>query len=177
MARQNRTRTAAGSVLARDLHIAAPALSTGDSESARDVQHPVPGRLGSSAHAGRKLAAYRSPSWIPGRAAHLGSAASSEPSLMMPVIIIWLILNEQLRLIFHTYPSQNKLACPAELLDDAPHRFCVQIRAANFPWSTGGRLFPRQKARFHESLDGTMANAGQPSRFIQADSVRVSERA
>src|SRR6202165_1493548 len=33
MARQDRTRTAAGSVLARDLHSAAPALSTGDSES------------------------------------------------------------------------------------------------------------------------------------------------
>ncbi len=95
----------------------------------------------------------------------------------MPVIIILLILNEQLRLIFRTSPSQYELACPAELLDDAPYRFCVQVRATNFPWSTWGRLFPLQESRFHESLDGTMTNATQPSRFIQAHSVSISERA
>src|ERR1700688_3891670 len=99
----------------------------------------------------------------------------AEPSLMMPVIIIYLILNEQLRLIFHTSPSQNELACPAELLDDAPYRFCVQIRAANSPWSTWGRLFPLQKSCFHEPLDGAMTNTTKPSRFIQADSVWISE--
>ena len=112
---------------------------------------------------------------LPRRSSHLGTEPAAEPSLMMPVIIICLILNEQLRLIFHTSPSQNELACSAELLDDAPHRFCAQIRATNFPWSTRGRLFPLQKARFHESLDGTMTNTTQPSRFIQADSVRISE--
>ena len=95
----------------------------------------------------------------------------------MPVIIILLILNEQLRLIFHTSPSQYELACPAELLDDAPYRFCVQIRATNFPWSTWGRLFPLQKSRSHEPLDGTMTNTTQPSRFIQTDSVRVGQYA
>ena len=68
-----------------------------------------------------------------------------EPSLIMPVIIILLILNEQLRLIIHTSPFQNELACPAELLDHAPYRFCIQIRATNFPWRPWGRLFPLQK--------------------------------
>ena len=93
----------------------------------------------------------------------------------MPVIIIWLILKEQLRLIFRTSPAQNELARSAELLDDAPHRFCVQIGATNFPWSPWSRLFPPQKARFHESLDGTMTNTAHSSRFIQADSVRISD--
>ena len=96
---------------------------------------------------------------------------------MMPVIIIWLILKEQLRLIFRTSPSQNELARSPELLDDAPYGFCIQIRTTNFPWRPWGRLFPLQKSRFHEPLDGTMTNATKPSRLIQADSVRVSKSA
>src|ERR1035437_7100268 len=55
-------------------------------------------------------------------------------SLIMPVIIIWLILKEQLRLIFRTSPSQNELARSPELLDDAPYGFCIQIRTTNFQW-------------------------------------------
>src|ERR1700680_452913 len=173
MARQNRTRTAAGSVLARDLHIAAPALSTGYSESARDVQHPVPGRLGSSAHAGRRLAAYRSPSWIPGRAAHLGSAASSEPSLIMPAIIILLILKEQLRLVFGATPSQNQLTCPPKTLQNAANRAPWEIRRSDLdgePWSS---LFAIQQACFDQSLDGTVAHAAESSSFVQADPFRI----
>jgi len=45
----------------------------------------------------------------------------------MPAIIICLILNEQLGLILHTTPSQNKFACPAEFIDGAPNRLCIQV--------------------------------------------------
>ena len=93
---------------------------------------------------------------------------------MMPVIIIWLILKEQLRLISHTSPSENKLACAAEFLDDAPNGLRVQIRATNSPWSTRGYLFSLQEARFHQSFDRAVTYSAQTSGFIQADALRIS---
>jgi hypothetical protein len=72
---------------------------------------------------------------------------------MMPVIVICLILKKQLGLIFHYDPSQNKLAGPVELLDDAPYRFCAQVRAADLPGCAWGGLFPLQQARLDESFD------------------------
>ena len=45
----------------------------------------------------------------------------------MPGIIICLIFREQLGLIFRATPSQKELACPTEVLEDAPNRFFVQI--------------------------------------------------
>ena len=92
---------------------------------------------------------------------------------MMPVIVIYLILQKQLGLTFHTTPSQNELAGPAELLEDVLYRFCVQVRAADLPGSSWGGLFPLQQPRLDEPLDRTVTNAAQPCGFIQADSFRI----
>jgi hypothetical protein len=43
----------------------------------------------------------------------------------VPGIIIWLILKEQLRLVFRATPSQNELACAAELVEDAANRLGI----------------------------------------------------
>src|ERR1700693_2910257 len=175
MAGRKGTRAVTGPVLPRCIYAAAKDRRTRTPECSRDLWHLVPCGVGNVAHDRGRSQASGSCHRFPGGAAHVGAEPPFEPSLMMPVIIIYLILNEQLRLIFHTSPAQNELACPAELLDDASHRFCFKIRAANFRWSSWGRLFPLQKARFHESLDGTMTNTTNPSRFIQADSFRISE--
>ena len=92
---------------------------------------------------------------------------------MMPVIVICLILQKQLGLTFHTTPSQNELAGLAKLLDDAPYRFCAQVRATDFPGSSWDGLFPLQQPRLDEPLDRTVTNAAQPCGFIQADSFRI----
>ena len=62
----------------------------------------------------------------------------------MPGIIISLIFTEQLRLIFRATPSEQELACPTEMLENATNRLCVQIGATNCPRSTRGELFAVQ---------------------------------
>ena len=92
---------------------------------------------------------------------------------MMPVIIIWLILKEQLRLIFRTSPSQNELARSPELLDDAPYGFCLQIGAADLPGSTRSHLFPPEDAAFNKPFDRMMTHATDARRFVQAYPLRI----
>jgi len=117
------------------------------------LQHSLPGHSRNPAYHRRESQTSGRGDRFLRRAPHLGVEPVSEPSLTMPVIIIWLILKEQLRLISHTSPSENKLACAAELLDDAPNGLCVQIRATNFPWSTRGRLFSRRPASTSLSME------------------------
>ena len=93
---------------------------------------------------------------------------------MMPAIIICLILNEQLGLILHTTPFQDELACPAELLDRAPNRLCIQVGPTDLPRSAWRGLFPLQKTLLYESFDRTVTYTAQPSGFIQADSLGIS---
>jgi len=92
---------------------------------------------------------------------------------MMPGIIISFIFSEQLSLIFWTAPMENKLACPVKLLDDTPNRLCIQIRAANLPWSARSCLLALQQACLHQTFDRTVTHATHPSRFAQADSFRI----
>ena len=62
----------------------------------------------------------------------------------MPGIIISLIFKKQLRLIFRATPSEEKLACSAEVFEYAVNRLCFQIGPTNFPRSTGSHLFAVQ---------------------------------
>ena len=61
---------------------------------------------------------------------------------MMPGIIISFVVSEQMLLIGRTAPWESELACPVKPLEDPPHRFCVQIRAADRPRSSWSNLLP-----------------------------------
>ena len=45
----------------------------------------------------------------------------------MPGIIICLIFKEQLGLIFRATPSENELACPTEVRENAANWFGIEI--------------------------------------------------
>src|SRR6266852_7834307 len=81
-----------------------------------------------------------------------------------------------MRLTFRAVPSKIELACSMQPLDDAPNRFCFQIRAANHPWRAGSHLLLLQQPSLHQSLDGTVTDPTDPSGFAQADTLRIGSR-
>src|ERR1700680_1520041 len=108
-------RTPAVRIFSCRVYAASATGHSGPTEQTPDVRSVVPGYSRSSSIDRGRSQAPGCPDRLLLHPAYLGTDAHDEPSLMMPVIIICLILNEQLRLIFHTSPSQNEFACPAEL--------------------------------------------------------------
>ena len=69
--------------------------------------HPVQGGGRDAAHHRRRSQAPGRRDRLRRRPAHLGAESASEPSLMMPGIIISCIFNEQGKLVFRAAPLQN----------------------------------------------------------------------
>src|SRR5215210_7774474 len=94
MASSETDRTVACPVLPRCIYAAPKDRLAGPSEWPRDLPHSFPRGLGDAAnHRGRPQASGRC-DWFSGRASHLGTEPSSEPSLMMPVITISFVINK-----------------------------------------------------------------------------------
>src|SRR5271157_6209964 len=108
------------------LHAAPTDRPPGATESRPNLLHSVPCRFRDLAdHCGGPQAFGRR-HWFSDRTAHLGTKPPSEPSLMMPGIIISFVFSEQNRLVFCTTPSENQLTSPKEPVDNAPNRLGIQ---------------------------------------------------
>src|SRR5215475_2628147 len=109
LARRTTRRTAPGALCSCRLHAASSTGVAGSAEQRGDLRTVVPCQCPDTDRCRVRSPVPRSRDWILQRAPHLEPETAAEPSLIMPVIIILLILNEQLRLIFHTSPSQYEL--------------------------------------------------------------------
>ena len=104
MARRNSQRASAGAILPRGLHIAKAAGADRTTESGAGIRPAVPGGIRDAADHCCGPEAAGGAHWFPCGAAYVESTTDAEPSLMMPGIIIYLIFNEQLRLVFRATP-------------------------------------------------------------------------
>ena len=71
----------------------------------------------------------------------MGIGDDTEPSDMIPGIIISSIFSEQGELVLRAAPLQNQFAGAVEAIDNPANGFGVQIAAANFPGCAGSHLF------------------------------------
>ena len=68
----------------------------------------------------------------------------SEEALIIPRIVKLLVFRKEHRLIFETIPLQDELSSLVKMLDDAPHRFGIQVDTPDLPRSPRRRLRHRQ---------------------------------
>ena len=71
----------------------------------------------------------------------MGVGNDTEPSLMIPGIIISCIFSEQGKLAFRATPLQNQFASAVKAINDPANGRGVQITAANFPRCARSYLF------------------------------------
>src|SRR5208283_5692589 len=105
------------------------------------LRYPVPGSVGDAVHHRRRS---RTSGWrdrLPRRTTHVGTKFVTEPSLVIPGIIISCIFNEQGKLIFRVITLQNQFTNAVEAIDDPENGRGVQITAANFPRCARSYLF------------------------------------
>jgi len=134
----------AGTLFPCRVHLAQTDRIFGASERQNHLQHPVPRRRSNLAGNCRRSQTLRRIHRLPGGAPHLGSEPASEPSLMMPGIIISFIFIEQSRLTFCAVPLENQLAGPKEPLDDTADWLFIQISTMNCPRGAWSGLFALQ---------------------------------
>src|SRR5271166_2964345 len=116
---------------------------TGDLRPALSLQRRNPARSGSRSQTSGRRDRFLQ------RAAHLGSEAPTEPSLMMPGIIISFVFSKQGWLVFRTTPLQNQLARADEPFDHTPNWLVVQICTTNPPGCARSDLLTLQQACLH----------------------------